>query len=179
MRTRFWLVLGVSTLLLAAVVVILSQVSPYRPGLAPARGYEMRNATAPTGLAAGYLKEVQAWLDVTPCEYEILGWGQDGALYYRADCGGQLQAWRAQPDDLASAKRVPVVPNQLVNERLLKAVVLDRVRVPAARPVTVEPWVREVNLRSSGYPSPDGRWLAFVAERVYGPQDVLLLAEAP
>jgi hypothetical protein len=39
--------------------------------------------------------------------------------------------------------------------------------------------VRELYLRSQPYPSPDGVWLAFVTQHLYGPQDVLLLTEAP
>ncbi|MCC6192583.1 MAG: hypothetical protein IT318_26455 [Anaerolineales bacterium] len=167
-----------------AVVIVTAtflcvRTSPYRPGLSPAPGYLMRNLTEPEGFVAGYVREVQAWWDITPCEYEVLGWADDGTLYYRANCSGDLQVWRAYPDEGARAAAVNTAPGGLTRDSVLKAVVLDHVRVLTARPVHVEPWVREVNLRSSGYPSPDGRWLAFVAERVYGPQDVLVLAEAP
>ena len=169
---------GVGLIILTGVIV-LSRLSPYRPGLAAAPGYAMHNLTEPDGLAAGYIKELQALLDVTPCTYEILGWGPDSALYYRAVCHGQLQVWRVNPDQPDHARSVYSLPNGLFTERLPKSLVLDRVRVPAVRPLAVEPWVREVNLRSEGYPSPDGRWLAIVAERVYGPQDVLLLTDRP
>jgi hypothetical protein len=171
--------LGAATLLLfLAAALALGRLSPYHPGLAPAPGYVLRNVTAPAGFVAGYLKEIQAFIEVTPCDYEILGWGPDGALYYRAQCRGTRQAWRAHPDDPGPA-RPAAVPGALSTASLSRLVVLDRVRVPTARPLSVEPWVREVNLQSMGYPSPDGRWVAFVAERVYGPQDVLLLREAP
>jgi hypothetical protein len=176
-RTRIG-VFSASILAAVGACALLSQISPHRPGLSPAPGYVMRNVTPPEGFLAGYVREVQAWLEVTPCEYAILGWADDGALYYEANCRRQLQVWRAHPDDRADAARVAAAPSGLARESVLKQVVLDRVWVPTVLPQSVEPWVREVNLRSLGYPSPDGRWLAFVAERVYGPQDVLLLTEA-
>jgi hypothetical protein len=177
-RVRNLGLIGVALSLLVSAL-LLSHASPYHPGLAPAAGYQVRNLTAPADFAAGYLKELQALLDVTPCTYEILGWGSDRAFYYRSVCHGQLQVWQADPLQPNDTRLAHSLPSNLFNEHLSKRTVLDRVHVPSARPVTIEPWVREVNLQNEGYPSPDGRWLALVAERVYGPQDVLLITDQP
>ena len=173
------IMIGAAILLLAAVLAAVSRSSPYSPGLAPAPGYRLWNATQPRGLLAAYGKSIQQLLDIRDCQYEILGWSSDGVLYFQGGCGGQSLPWRTVPDQPASVLPVAAAPPGLYREPVLKAILLDRVRAPGVWPVNAEPYTRDVIVQSMPYTSPDGRWLAFVAERVYGPQDVLLLTEAP
>jgi hypothetical protein len=157
----------------------LSQVSPYYSGLSPRPGHRLWNATQPRGFLAGAFKEMQGFFEIQPCEYEILGWGPDGALYYRAQCRSQLQVWRAQPNAPASAQPAKALPPHLAAEQLPKQVGLSQVYAAGVWPVSAEPEVREMLVYSQVYPSPDGRWFAFVTRRIYGPQDVLLLTTTP
>ncbi len=173
------IMIGAAISLLAVVLAAVSRSSPYSPGLAPGAGYRLWNATEPRGLLAAYGKSIQQWLDIRDCQYEVLGWSSDGVLYFQGGCGGQSLSWRAVPDRPGSVLPVAAAPPGLYRDPVLKAILLDRVRAPGVRPVSAEPYTRDVYVRSMPYPSPDGRWLAFVAERVYGPQDVLLLIEAP
>jgi hypothetical protein len=53
------------------------------------------------------------------------------------------------------------------------------VTVPGVAPQAVEPWVREVSLRSEGYVSLDGRWTALLSQHIYGPQDILIITPIP
>ncbi len=178
LRRRY--VLALAAGLAAAVAGLwMSQRPLYYPGLSPIAGHRLWNATQPRGLQAAFIKQLQAgWLEATPCEYEIMGWDAAGALYFEALCAGQLQMWTALPEVPDSVRRIGQVPPGLVAWPLSKNALLPLVRAPGVLPLSAEPFARRVHIQSQPYPSPDGAWLAFVSQHIFGPQDVLLLSAA-
>ncbi len=152
-----------------------SQSSPYQPGLSPVAGYSLWNATQPRGLAAGYIKGLQNFFEITPCEYKIMGWDAGGAFYYQALCEGQLQLWTARPEERDSVRRIGQLPADVVDWPLSKNDVFPLVRVTSTWPASTEPYTRRLKIHSQPYPSPDGAWMAFVVKDVFGPQDVVVI----
>lgn len=157
----------VALLLICAVSVLR-----YRPALSAAPGYEMKFVTAPN-LWDNPVRVWQRFTEQRPCEYQILGWSPDNQLYYQATCGAQAQLWAYAPNRFHNP--AASVPSQLHQATLSKGQVLDLVRADGVSPAEYEPVTRPLCLKSDGYVSPDGRWVAMVTQHVYGPQDIVVL----
>ncbi len=143
----------------------------YQPALSAAPGYEMKFVTEPNL----WDNPVRVWQRITeqrPCEYQILGWSPDNQLYYKAICGTQTRVWAYAPNRLHNPASVP---SQLNQETVSKGQVLDLVRADGVRPIEYESRTRPLYLKSEGYVSPNGRWIAIVTQHIYGPQDIVVL----
>ncbi len=68
-------------------------------------------------------------------------------------------------------------PPNLSSFAVSENTVLKMVRADGVKPETVEPETRPILLKSKGFVSPDGRWMAIVTQHIYGTQDVIILAE--
>ncbi|NPV08114.1 MAG: hypothetical protein HPY83_09145 [Anaerolineae bacterium] len=147
-------------------------LSRYRPALGPASGYRMQLATAP-GLLEGVIKQTQVAREIRPCRYSLLGWSQEGVLYYQGTCAGkEPQVWAYDPV-VAQGRAIAIAPAALVQQPPVVSP-LEQVRA-SVYPRALEPSVRRLALHGSALTSPDGRWLALVAGHLYGPEDVLVL----
>lgn len=147
--------------------------------LNPAEGVSLEVVTRhdtleAVGRAFGMLSETR------PCAYELLGWGDDGSLYFRSDCRRAGEGWwQAIPGSVDGAQpiRAEDVPDELLREEVPPEDVLAMVRVEAVQPSEAEPSVRRLYLAEQpALRSPDGRAIAAVSQFGYGPQDVILLS---
>jgi hypothetical protein len=157
---------------LTLLIIFAVSVLHYRPALSAAPGYEMRFVTEPNLWG----NPVRAWQRITeqrPCEYQMLGWSPDNQLYYQAACGTQTRAWAYAPNRLHNP--AASVPSQLNQEAVSKGQVLDLVRADGVRPIEYESVTRPLLLKSEGYVSPDGCWIAIVTQHIYGLQDIVVL----
>jgi hypothetical protein len=177
-RKRFYL-------LTVALVAVLTfpLLMRYQPAFKAAPGVEMRIVDKP-GLLAGAVKSCQAAAEVRGCQYEPLGWADAQTLVYRQWCDsyydmdggwhpGDPQPSQAyHPDtgeispfeeDLNALSRGTCHPSQCVLPVLAE-------KQPFAPGYYLPGQYKDVLI------SPDGRWVAFTAEHVYGPEDLLVIS---
>lgn len=174
-RKRFyWL-----TIALVAVLTF-PLLMHYRPGVKAAPGVKMHVVSKP-GLLAGPVKSCQAAAEVRGCQYEPLGWADAQTLVYRQWCGGHYIEEGWQP----GSPGVPMLYD--LSTGAVGGSLIDRAPSyetcdPA---VCVSPALTEKQPFPLGYLpgqyedaliSPDGRWVAFTAEHVYGPEDLLVIS---
>ena len=164
---RVWL------LLIICAIVVFPLVYEYHPALVAAPGYRMNLVTSP-GFLGGIVKMSQNMTEQTPCEYELLGWSADNRLYYRATCDGETQAWQYAPNQPNSHTRVSSNPTNPSVSTISESAVLEMVRADHVKPKKDEPAIRRIHLKSQGVVSPDGNWIAIIAQHLYSTQDVLV-----
>ncbi len=172
-QIRRAILLMILALTVTSLIIFAVGVLHYQPALSAAPGYEMLFVTKP-GLLENSIRVWQRVTEQRPCEYRILGWSADNRLYYKAACGTETQVWEyttpyESPNPTAS------VPNGLIQNTLSKGNVLNLVRADGVRPREYEPVTRPLLLKSEGYLSHDGRWIAIVTQHIYGPQDIVVL----
>lgn len=171
-QARRVVLLMIFAVTLTLLIIFAVSVLRYQPALSAAPGYEMKFVTEPNL----WNNPVRVWQRITeqrPCEYQILGWSPDNQLYYKAACGTQTQVWAYAPNRLYNP--AASVPSQLNQETVSKGQVLDMVRADGVRPIEYESRTRPLYLKSEGYVSPNGRWIAIVTQHIYGPQDIVVL----
>ncbi len=182
-RTRFW-----ALLLALTAVVALPFLIPYEPAVRAAPGWTIR-MVEPPGLLDGFVRACQAGAEVRgECQYEPLGWADEGTLVYRKWCGGRFVVDLAKPDSrwdpgvpgpplaysVATGRITPFEgdPDSLYRQTCSP----DRCVTPG---LTVQADFPPPGYFSGhfGDPllSPDGRRVAFTARHVYGPEDLLVL----
>jgi hypothetical protein len=149
----------------------------YQPAVVAAPGHEMQWPTKPD-LWGSAVKRYQATLETRTCDYAVLGWSPESVLFYEENCqDSRPRIWAYDPDEDRRARLVAAAPGNLVQEPIPRKSVLEQVRVPSVRPADAEPMVRNLAVRVDGLASPDGRWVGVVVRYVYGPEDVLVLAQ--
>jgi len=163
---------------LLLVLIVLTGLSlpwllRYRPAVVAAPGHEMRWPTRPAPLA-GMAKSIRSLEEKRLCTYRLLGWDAGNTLYYRETCRGDARLWAYHPEQ-ETLRRVSALPTAISRESVPRRDLLDRVVVPSVYPPSAEADMRRLCVRESGLVSPDGRWIALVARRVYGPEDVIIL----
>ncbi|MBE2201267.1 MAG: hypothetical protein IAE79_21820 [Anaerolinea sp.] len=166
---RLWQILFIVGLLLT---MALFGFLRYRPALMAAPDYALHNVTEP-GWLSGRIKAAQVIIEQTPCTYALLGWQEDGILYYTADCAGNSQTWRYT----AATQHTEIVtqaPTGLYAETAPLSSIVDGV-LADVYPRELTTVSRGVFIVGDVLPSPDGRFIAVVSRHIYGPQDVLLL----
>lgn len=171
-QVRRAVLLTIFALIVTLLTIFAVLVLHYQPALSAAPGYEMLFVTKPS-LWENPIRVWQRFTEQRPCEYQILGWGADNRLYYKAVCSTETQVWGYAP--YQAPNPTASVPNELIQNTLSKGNVLDLVRADGVRPREYEPVTRPLLLKSEGYLSPDGRWIAIVTQHVYGPQDIVVL----
>ena len=175
-RKRFYL-------LAIALVAVLAfpLLMHYQPAFKTAPGIEMCIVDEPD-LLRGVVKSCQAAAEVRGCQYEPLGWADAQTLVYRQWCGGyyDMSDWHPgapQPPrayhldtnavspfdgDLSTLSREICHPWQCV--------------APALAEKQPFPLGYLLGQYKDVLISPDGRWVAFTAEHVYGPEDLLVIS---
>jgi len=161
---------------LGCIAIALSVVR-YQPAVVAAAGYEMHWPTRPA-LRASVVKSYQRFFEIRPCEYTVLGWGAEGAVFYQEACRDNLpKIWAYDPDEGTEPRRMETAPVDLLQEAVPRSSILEWVRSPRVRPADAEPMVRNPKVRVDGMASPEGRWVAVVVRHIYGPEDVIVLGE--
>ncbi len=148
----------------------------YHAPLVAAPGHVMHVATMP-GLVEGVAKQAQAFAELVPSTYTLLGWSGDGVLYYQETVKATQarRTWAYAPGRDAHPRLVAaptdIVPTVVSPRQSL----LPLVRAPGSN-ASAEPLSRAYAFREDGLASPDGRWAAAVVHHTYGPEDVVVVA---
>ena len=152
----------------------------YRPAAEPTPGVEMR-MVEPPGFLESPVRACQAAAEMMGCQYEVLGWADERTLVYRRWCGGyhDVEGWHPGTPgeplayDLETGTVTPFGGGLegLFQERCLASHCV----IPALQ--ELHPGRHYLPGRYDAPTlSPDGRWVAFVAQHIYGPEDLLVLA---
>ncbi len=174
-RHRLYLLTAVLVLLLGSPLIVR-----YRPAVEAASGVEMRIVERP-GLLKGMVKSYQNMAEIRGCQYEPLGWVDEGTLLYRTWCGGGYNAEGEWEPGTAGATRFYDVENERSGTYLSGGEIL---REPCNPRECVRPHLSYTPQMPQGYyagaypeplVSPDGRRVAFTAEHVFGPEDLLVI----
>jgi len=165
-----------------ASVLVFPLLMRYQPVVKAAPGVELRLVDEP-GLLEGVVKSCQAAAEVRGCQYEPLGWADAQTLVYCQWCGShydKVGVWHpgdSQPPQAYHLDTDEVSPF----EGDLDALTHET----CAPSVCVLPALAKRELFEQGYHpgqyedaliSPDGRWVAFTAEHIYGPEDLLVIS---
>ncbi len=175
-RKRFYL-LAVALVSILAFPLLMR----YRPAVQAAHSVELHIVEQP-GLLAGTVKRCQAAAEICECQYEPLGWAAEQTLVYRKWCdadyqmNGQYlgdpqppQAYHLDTDeispfdgDLDTLSRESCPLSKCVSPALAAEQAFPRGYLPGQY--------------EDALVSPNGRWVAFTAEHIYGPEDLLVIS---
>jgi len=183
-RRRTWRRRRFYVLLVALVTVLAFPfLMRYQPAVEAAPGVELRVVEPPRFLESP-VKACQVAAEVRDCQYEPLGWAGARTLVYRKWCGGHYTMDGWQP----GAPAVPLTYDPDTDTIAPFEGNVDALsRESCSRSICVHPGLAEVYPGGGYFPgqyetplvSPDGRWVAFTAEHVYGPEDLLILSTSP
>ncbi len=177
-RPAFYLCLAA----VAGVLALPLAAGVYQPAVQTAPGAALRQVERP-GWLAGVVKQLQAGAEVRPLVYEPLGWADEQALVYRTWRGAGYDRTGAWQDGAPG----PAMAYDLVAgaSRPWDGALDGLYRTPCPNGACVRPLLTKTyqpadRLYFAGHyaevlPSPDGRWYAFVAQHVYGPEDLVLV----
>ena len=174
-RKRFYLLVVVLVAILAFPLLMR-----YRPAVQAAHGVEMRVVEQP-GLLAGTVKRCQTVAEICECQYEPLGWAAQ-TLVYRKWCDGYYDVKGWHPGD-PQPPQAYHLDTDAISPFDGDLDTLSRESCPLSR--CVSPALAEEQPFPLGYlpgqyktplVSPDGRWVAFTAEHIYGPEDLLVIS---
>ncbi|MEA3397893.1 MAG: hypothetical protein U9R05_10565 [Chloroflexota bacterium] len=174
-RKRFYLPV-------VALVAILAfpLLMRYRPAVQAAHGVELRVVEQP-GLLAGTVKRCQTVAEIRECQYEPLGWAAQ-TLVYRKWCDGYYDMDGRHPGDPQPPQAYHLDTGE-ISPFAGELDTLSRESCPLSR--CVSPVLAAEQPFPLGYlpgqyktalVSPDGRWVAFTAEHIYGPEDLLVIS---
>jgi len=181
-RRRIWRRGRLYLLLIAlASVLAFPFVMRYQPAVEAAPGVELRIVEKP-GLLEGVVKQCQVGAEVRGCVYEPLGWVYEHTLVYRKWCGGFYTKEGWQPGS-------PGCP-MLYDLKTGKIGLSLADRAPSYETCNPAVCVSPALAERTYFPplhylpghfedpviSPDGRWIAFTARHVYGPEDLLIIS---
>ncbi len=174
-RKRFYLLV-----VILVAILTFPLLMRYRPAVQAAHGVELRVVEQP-GLLAGTVKRCQMVAEICECQYEPLGWAAQ-TLVYRKWCDGYYDVAGWHPGDPQPPQAYHLDTDEVTPfDGDLDT--LSRESCPLSR--CVSPALAEKQLFPLGYlpgqyetplVSPDGRWIAFTAEHIYGPEDLLVIS---
>ena len=159
----------------AASVLVFPIVFRYRPAVQASPGVEMRLVDQP-GFLNGAVRSCQISAELQNEVYVPVGWAAEHMLVYRRySCGPQAFKWDCG-DETTWAYDVQTGHTTLhsANEAALTGHF-------CAPQICVKPYLSTKSF-FSGRRSPealvstDGRWIAFTARHVYGPEDLLVIS---
>ena len=156
-------------------LLLVPAACQYQAPLRGVAGYETYLATTP-GYFGSPVKWVQDFLEVTPCQYRLLGWDEDDVFYYESVCDGMNQLWQFDPE-LRQSQRVATKPTDLYVQARSQDDVLEVVRAVGVRPREYESFTRPLYLVEDGLVSRDGLYTAVLTQRVYSVYDVVVFGE--
>ena len=183
-------VLGIATIALArprklslALVLLgllaitaLPFVYRYRPAVTVDPGGALIRVPTQPGRIAGVVKTTQVGAEVRQCEYKLLGWSKESALYGEETCGTSHRTWVYWPMSDRRLQTVTVVPTDLLQQSVSR----EDLRAEGVRATIPHDETLRITVRESGMASPESGsqgswWYAFVARHVYGPEDVVVI----
>jgi len=175
-RGRFYLL----TLFLAAILAF-PLLMRYQPPVKAAPGVEMRVVEQP-GLLDGAVKSCKAGAEVPGCQYEPLGWADAKTLVYRKWCDGHYAGTTWQPGSPGEPLLYDLDTGQ-VGVSLLDSAPFRETCTHSA--CVLPALAKRKSFEQGYYPgkygdalvSPDGRWVAFTARHIYGPEDLLVVSK--
>ncbi len=156
--TRWLLVTTIVT------IFIYPFTAAYQPAVIANPGYTLYNATQPPFLL-GPTKSAQVGAEIHRCSCILLGWHKEN-LYYAEHCAGVHSNW-SYSLLTHHAARISAVPDALTRN----AASLSSLAVRSRNPY-------KIHEAAGIFTSPNGQWHAFVAQHIYGPEDVLLISTA-
>ncbi|MBL7063114.1 MAG: hypothetical protein ISS49_02750 [Anaerolineae bacterium] len=177
-RGRFYVLLAACTSVMAFPFLMR-----YRPAVQAAPGVELRVVEQP-GLLAGVVRSCQAAAEVRgDCQYEPLGWADAQTLVYRIRCGGHYDktgAWHPgapQPPQAYHLDTDEVSPYDRDVDALSQEIcATSKCVLPALAARKQFEQGYYPGAYGDAFISPDDRWVAFTAEHIYGPEDLLVIS---
>lgn len=162
-----------SGLLVVSLVAILALPAIYRYEPAVTVDPTMARVRVPTqpGPIRGVVKTMQAGMEIRRCDYRLLGWSEQDALYGEETCGERRRTWVVWPMSDARLETVEAVPDDLLREEVSR----DALRAAGVRSTIPQDEPLRLAVREPGLASPTGWWVAFIARHTYGPEDVVVL----
>jgi hypothetical protein len=169
-RPRFYLLAACAVSVLAFPVV-----ARYRPAVEAARGIELRIVNQP-GFLEGAVRTCQTLAEVQNETYVPRGWADEHTLLYQQyRCGPQGLKWDCGDEtpwvyDVETGQAAL----SLADEPPLFQDTCDP--QTCVKPRLATEWLFSGHQSPQAYISPDGRWIAFTARHVYGPEDLLIVS---
>jgi len=171
-----------ASLIAFAGVLAFPLLMHYRPVVQAVPGVELRLVERPS-LVEGAVRGCQAAAEVRGCQYEPLGWADAQTLVYRKWCGGRYEMGVWHPGDSQPLQAYHLGTDEVTPfEGDLGALTHET----CAPLVCVLPALAKRESSEQGYHpgqyedaliSPDGHWVAFTAEHIYGPEDLLVISQ--
>jgi hypothetical protein len=174
-------------LLALSSVLLFPLFTQYYPAVQAKSQAELRLVESPN-LLMGVVRTSMAIAEVTDCIYEPLGWLNNETLIYRKWCDGYYDAppypiWHAEQPSAPLAYHLNTQQSTIFTGEVSQLERVTCIYSKCVRPLLSQDYVHATPPR---YPlsfkeaviSPDQKWIAFVAEHVYGPEDLLLISTA-
>jgi len=157
-------------------IAALPLANRYRPAVTVDPGRAQLRVPTQPGRIAGVVKSAQAGAEVRQCEYKLLGWSKESALYGEETCGTRHRTWVYWPMSDQRLQTVTVVPTDLLQQSVSR----EDLRTEGVRATIPHDETLRISVRESGMASPENSsqtsaWYAFVARHVYGPEDVVVI----
>jgi len=169
--------LSLALLLLGLLAIAaLPFVHRYRPAVTVEPGGAQLHVPTQPGRIAGVVKSARAGAEVRQCEYMLLGWSTESALYGEETCGTSHRTWVYWPMSDRRLQTVTVVPTDLLQQSVSR----EDLRAAGVRATIPHDERLRITVREPGLASPESGsqgswWYAFVARHVYGPEDVVVI----
>lgn len=175
-RGRFYVLL-----VALASVLAFPFVTRYQPAVEAAPGVELRIVEKP-GLLEGVVKQCQVGAEVRGCVYEPLGWVYEHTLLYRKWCGGFYTKEGWQPGSAGGPMLYDLKTGKIGGSLADRAPSYETCKPgECVSPALAEKkYFPPLHYLPGHFEdpvvSPDGRWVAFTARHVYGPEDLLIIS---
>lgn len=172
-------------LLLLAIVSVLAYpfLNPYQLPAKAIAGVEME-LVEPLNLITSAVKRTKERAEVRDCVPEPLGWADSATIVYRRWCGGYHHPFDGYQQGIPSAPQAYRVDSKETSP--FSGDIEQLARTTCAFDDCVRPLLTEYNDLYSPTPrypehfedaviSPNEQWVAFTAEHIYGPEDLLVI----
>ena len=171
-------------LLLALIsVVVYPFFNSYELPAKAIPGVEMQ-LVEPLNLITSTVKRSKERAEVRDCVPEPLGWADSATIVYRKWCGGYYHPFNGYQQGIPSTPQAYRVDSKEISPFRGDIEQLARTTCPfddCVRPLLTE--YNDLYSPSPRYPehfedaviSPDEQWVAFSAEHIYGPEDLLVI----
>ena len=164
-----------------AAILAFPLLMRYQPAVQVAHGVELRIVDEP-GLLEGVVKSCQAAAEVQGCQYEPLGWTAAQTLVYRKWCDGYYDMDGQHPGDPQPPQAYHLDRDEIspfdgdLDTLSRESCPLSKCVSPALAAEQAFPRGYLPGQYKDALVSPNGRWVAFTAEHIYGPEDLLIIS---
>lgn len=164
--------LGRAALMLGLLAVFaLPSLYRYKPAVVGDPKYALIRVPTQPGPLAGVTKAMQAGAEVRRCDYKLLGWSEQDALFGEEVCGSHHRFWVYWPMSDRRLQTVSVVPVDLFRQEVSR----EQLRAEGISSCVPLDDTLRIVVREPGLSSRAGWWYAFVARHIYGPEDVVVM----